>query len=178
MKKILIIVGLFISFILIYFLQINFFNWYNIAGIQPNLFIILALFIGLYMGKTYGLAIGIIMGLLLDLYIAKMIGTNFLIMGLSGFLGGIYDKNFSKETLITLMLIVAGTTILCETIVYMMQLIFLRVELTILKFIYIVLIEAIYNVILIIILNPLIQKIGNSIEENFKKEKQFSKYLL
>lgn len=178
MKKILIITGIFISFLLIYFLQINFFNWYNIAGIQPNLFIILALFIGLYMGKTYGLVIGIIMGLLLDLYVAKMIGTNFLIMGLSGFLGGIYDKNFSKETLMTLMLIVAGTTILCETIVYMMQLIFLRVELTILKFIYIVLIEAIYNVILIIILNPLIQKIGNSIEENFKKEKQFSKYLL
>ena len=177
MKKILIIIGVFISFILIYFLQINFFNWYNIAGIQPNLFIVLALFIGLYIGKNYGLVIGMILGLLLDLFMSKIIGTNFLIMGLSGLLGGIYNKNFSKERLITLMLMVAGTTILCETVVYMIQIIFLKVEVSILQYIYIVFIEAIYNVILIIILNPLIQKIGNSIEENFKKETTFSKYL-
>ena len=98
-------------------------------------------------------------------------------MGLSGLLGGIYNKNFSKERLITLMLMVAGTTILCETVVYMIQIIFLKVEVSILQYIYIVFIEAIYNVILIIILNPVIQKIGNSIEENFKKETTFSKYL-
>lgn len=177
MKKILIIIGVFISFILIYFLQINFFNWYNIAGIQPNLFIVLALFIGLYIGKNYGLVIGMILGLLLDLFMSKIIGTNFLIMGLSGLLGGIYNKNFSKERLITLMLMVAGTTILCETVVYMIQIIFLKVEVSILQYIYIVFIESIYNVILIIILNPVIQKIGNSIEENFKKETTFSKYL-
>lgn len=73
---------------------------------------------------------------------------------------------------------VAGTTILCETIVYMMQIIVLKVELTILQYIYIASIETIYNVILIIILNPIIQKIGKSIEENFEKEKTFSKYLL
>lgn len=86
MKKILIIIGIFISFLLIYFLQINFFNWYNIAGIKPNLFIILALFIGLYMGKIYGLTVGALLGFLLDLIISKMIGTNCLIMGLAGFL--------------------------------------------------------------------------------------------
>lgn len=72
---------------------------------------------------------------------------------------------------------VAGTTLLCETVVYVEQIIFLKIDLTIIKFMYIVVIEAVYNVILIIILNPLIQKIGNSIEENFKKEKIFSKYL-
>ena len=126
MKKILIIAGIFISFLLIYFLQINFFSWYNIAGIQPNLFIILALFIGLFIGKFYGLIIGIIMGFLLDMLMVNMIGTNMLILGLTGFLGGIYDKNFSKEKLITFILMVAGTTILCEVIVYIMQLFFLK----------------------------------------------------
>lgn len=177
MKKILIITGICISFLLIYFLQINFFNWYNIAGIKPNLFIVLALFIGLYMGKKYGLVIGIILGFILDLFIAKMIGTNFLIMGLAGFLGGVFDKNFSKDKLIMLMLMVVITTILCEMIVYLVQVVFLKIELAILKFIYIAVIEAIYNVILIIILNPLIQKTGISIEETFEKERVFSKYL-
>lgn len=177
MKKILIIAGIFISFLLIYFLHVNFFSWYNIAGIQPNLFIILSLFVGLYMGKIYGLTIGIIMGFLLDMFMASMIGTNTIILGIAGFLGGIYDKNFSKEKLITFMFMVAGTTILCETIVYIMQILFLKIEISILPYIYIILIETIYNVILTIILNPLIQKIGISTEANFKKEQTFSKYL-
>lgn len=178
MKKISIIVGILITFLLIYFLQINFFSWYNIAGIQPNLFIILSLFIGLYMGKNYGLICGLIMGILLDLFISKTIGSNMLVLGLAGFLGGIYDKNFSKEKLITFMLMVAGTTILCETLVYIIQIIVLRIDFEILSFIYVAGIEAIYNTILIIILNPIIQKIGNFIEENFRKEQTFSKYLL
>ncbi len=177
MKKVFTIIGICINFLIIYFLQINLFSWYNIAGIQPNLFIILSLFVGLFMGKIYGLTIGSILGFLLDLFISEMIGTNLLIMGLAGLLGGVFDKSFSKEKLITLMLITAGTTLLCEFIVYMMQIIFLKIELVFLKFIYVTLIEAIYNVILVIILNPIIQKIGNSIERYFQKEQTFSKYL-
>ena len=51
MKKTLTIIILCIVFVLIYLLQINLFNWFTIAGIKPNLFIILALFIGLYSGR-------------------------------------------------------------------------------------------------------------------------------
>jgi len=99
------------------------------------------------------------------------------ILGLSGFLGGIYHKNFSRDKLINCMLIVAGTTILCELIVYIIQWVFLKIELAILPLGYIVFIEAIYNTILIIILYPFMQKIGNRVETHFRKEKTFSKYL-
>ena len=177
MKKILIIAGLFISFIIIYFLQINFFSWYTIAGIQPNLFIILALFIGLYIEKNYGLTLVIIMGFLLDLFTSKIIGYNIIIMGLAVLIGRIYDKNFSKEKRITFITMTMVATFICEIVAYALQIFFLKAEFDILKFIYIILIETIYNIILIIILYPLIQKIGNFIEENFKKEKIFSKYL-
>lgn len=51
MKKTLTIIVLCIVFILIYFLQLNFFNWFTIAGVKPNLFVILVLFIGLYTGR-------------------------------------------------------------------------------------------------------------------------------
>ena len=98
-------------------------------------------------------------------------------MGLSGFLGGIYDKNFSKEKRITFITMTMVATFICEIVAYALQIFFLKAEFDILKFIYIILIETIYNIILIIILYPLIQKIGNFIEENFKKEKIFSKYL-
>ncbi len=51
MKKTLTITILCIIFIIIYLLQINFFSWFTIAGVKPNLFVILVLFIGLYSGR-------------------------------------------------------------------------------------------------------------------------------
>ena len=84
MKKILSIVIIFITFIFIYFLQSNFFNWFNIAGVKPNLFIIFLLFIGIFIGKTYGASIGIFFGLLLDLFIGKVVGINAIVLGMAG----------------------------------------------------------------------------------------------
>ena len=51
MKKVLTIIALCITFIIVYLLQINLFSWATIAGVKPNLFIILALYIGLYSGR-------------------------------------------------------------------------------------------------------------------------------
>ena len=50
MRKPFIILGLFIAFLITYFLQSNFFSWFTIAGIKPNLFIVLALFVSLFAG--------------------------------------------------------------------------------------------------------------------------------
>ena len=51
MKKTITILCLILIFFLIYFLQANFFTWFNIAGILPNLYVILVLFIGFERGK-------------------------------------------------------------------------------------------------------------------------------
>ena len=50
MKKAIVILILFVIFIIAYFLQLNLFSWFTIAGVKPNIFIILVLFIGLYAG--------------------------------------------------------------------------------------------------------------------------------
>jgi len=84
MKKILSIIIIFITFIFIYFLQSNFFTWFNIAGVKPNLFIILSLIVGIFIGKIYGASIGIAFGLLLDLFIGKALGINAMVLGISG----------------------------------------------------------------------------------------------
>ena len=97
MKKILSIIIIFLTFIFLYFLQVNFFTWFNIAGVKPNLFIILSLFVGIFIGKTYGMAIGIILGLLLDFFIGKAIGINTTALGIAGLLRrNIYKKFFKR----------------------------------------------------------------------------------
>lgn len=93
MKKVLSIIIIFLTFIFLYFLQVNFFVWFNIAGVKPNLFIILALFIGIFIGKVYGISIGIILGLILDMFIGKALGINAIVLGTAGLL----RRNFYKK---------------------------------------------------------------------------------
>lgn len=50
MKKALLGIVAFLAFILIYILQTNFFTWFTIAGVKPNLVVMLVLFIGLFAG--------------------------------------------------------------------------------------------------------------------------------
>lgn len=97
MKKALSIIIIFITFIFIYFLQSNFFSWFNISGIKPNLFIILSLIIGIFIGKIYGASMGIIFGLLLDLFIGKALGINAIVLGTAGILRRIIYKKFFKR---------------------------------------------------------------------------------
>ena len=51
MKKTVSILLMFVAFLIIYFLQVNFFTWFNIAGVMPNLFILLIMVIGLFAGN-------------------------------------------------------------------------------------------------------------------------------
>ena len=59
MKKFLIHIGLIFTFIIIYLLQATLFSEFTIAGIMPNIFVILMLYIGLYMGRANGIIYGI-----------------------------------------------------------------------------------------------------------------------
>lgn len=71
MKKAVSILLMFVAFLIIYFLQVNFFTWFNIAGVMPNLFILLIMVIGLFAGKYAGISTGVVAGLFLDIFISK-----------------------------------------------------------------------------------------------------------
>ncbi len=176
MKKALIILILIISFLIIYFLQVNFFSWFTIAGIKPNLFIIFILFISLFAGMKVGIPFGIISGLFLDVIIGKTIGTYAIMFGIIGIIGGYFDKNFSKESRITMMLMVIGSTCIFEIGIYILQMIELSIHVEILPFIITLIIELIYNTILTIILYPIMQKLGYKIEDTFKGQKILTRY--
>ena len=80
MKKTLAIVFLILTFFIIYFLQSNFFIWFNIAGIMPNIYVILVLFIGLFVKRKAGLICGLGFGLYLDIVLGKTVGISALVL--------------------------------------------------------------------------------------------------
>ena len=176
MKKIFINIAIIISFIFIYLLQANFFTWFKIAGVMPNLLVILMLYIGLFMGRNSAITYGIIFGLLVDIFISRRLGITSIMLAVTGILANLFDKNFSKDSRITVMAMVGISTIIYEVGSYMLSYAFLKINVEILAFAKILLIEIIYNVILTIIVYPIMQFTGYDVEEEYKGSKILTRY--
>jgi rod shape-determining protein MreD len=176
MRKIFITFILFIVFLIIYFLQANFFPGFTIAGVMPNLFILYVLFIGLYSSQTLGVGFGVVIGLFLDSIYGKSIGLTAVMLCIIGFLGAYFDKNFSKDNKFTILLMVIGSTAIYEFGLYSLQAIILDFDFEIFAFLRILLLEILYNSLLSIILYPLIQKAGYAIDRNFKENNLLTRY--
>lgn len=176
MKKVFINISIIVLFIFIYLLQANFFTWFKIAGVMPNLFVILMLYIGLFMGKNLSIAYGAIFGILIDIFISRKLGLTSIMLIVVGIIADFFDKNFSKDSRITVMAMVGITTIIYEIGKYILNYIFLNINVEIIPFIKILLIETIYNIILTIIIYPVIQLTGYDIEEEYKGSKIITRY--
>ena len=176
MKKFIINLFFVLTVFIIYFLQSNFFTWFNIAEVMPNVFIIFVLFVGLFTNKTLGTIYGVIIGLILDLLFGTKVGIQAVSLGLIGFLAAIFDKNFSKDSRMTIMVMVLGSTIIVEVINYLLKYMFIGNSVEIFNFIRILILEVIFNSILTIIIYPLIQKFGYEIENEYKGNKILTRY--
>ena len=176
MKKIIIHLSLIITFIIIYILQATFFTNFTIAGVMPNIFIILVLYIGLYMGRSIGVIYGIIYGILIDIWIGTNIGITSVCLALIGLLGGIFDKNFAKDSRITVLLMGAISTVIYEVLLYIIRYIAIGLNLEIVEFVKILAVEVVYNMLLIIILYPLMKLTGYEVEDEIKGDKILTRY--
>ena len=176
MKKVLIHIGIIVTFIIIYLLQSIFFSGFTIAGVMPNLFIILMLYIGLYMGRMTGFTYGIIFGIFIDIWVGKTIGFTSFALALIGTISGMLDRTFSKDSRIIVLLMGIICTILYEVVLYIMQIVIKDINIEIIQFIKILVIEVIYNVLLISILYPLMKFTGYEIENEVKGDKILTRY--
>ncbi len=176
MKKTIAIILLILSFFIIFFLQSNFFTWFTISGVMPNLYVIFILFIGLFAKKKVGLIFGLLGGLYLDIVLSKIVGISALGFAIIGILGEVFAKNFAKDSRITIMLMVVGSTLIYESITYFANTLIAGNQIEILAFLRIIAIEIIYNTLLTIILYPIIKKLGYKLEETFEDKKVLTRY--
>ena len=176
MKKFFINLALIVSGFVIYFLQSNFFSWFTIAGVKPNIFVIYVLFIGLFGNRSMGIVYGSVVGIFLDLIYKEKIGANLFGLVLIGIIATLFDKNFSKDSRITIMFMVLGSTVIFEVVSYFINFVMCSVNVEILNFIKILLIEVVYNILITIIIYPLIQKFGYYIENEYKGNRILTRY--
>ena len=103
-------------------------------------------------------------------------GITSICLAIIGLLGGIFDKNFSKDSRITVLVMGIISTIIYEILLYIMRYFILEINVEIMQFIKILLIEVIYNTLIIIILYPLIKFTGYEVENEIKGDKILTRY--
>ena len=91
-------------------------------------------------------------------------------------LGGYLDKNLSKDSKITVILLVMGATACFEIFIYVYKAMSISINIEMWEFIKILTIEIIYNALITIILYPLMQKLGYKMEEIFKNPQILTRY--
>ena len=107
---------------------------------------------------------------------AALYGINGIILGLAGFVGGRLNRSFSKDSRMTIMLIVIGMTFICELVSYILRIVLLGIPAAVPKFLEIAAIEVVFNTMIVIIIYPLLQKGGNLIERIFTERKTLTRY--
>lgn len=94
MKRFLIVT---LEIIILFLLQTTVFQWHFLAGVSPNLLLILTVSTGFMRGRKEGLLVGFFSGLLIDCLYGNIIGVSALIYLLIGYVNGYANKIFVKE---------------------------------------------------------------------------------
>lgn len=176
MRRARIVFGIVIVFFLICFLQANLFSWFNIRGVKPNLFVVLALFIGLNTNSKVGQIMGFILGLFTDFIFSESVGISAVLFMLVGFSGEFLQKRFPKNSKITLIIMSSITTAIYELIRVCYRFLFFSSQIGFFAFLITLAIELLFNALLIIIFYPIINKFGIMIDESFNGNDTITKY--
>lgn len=176
MKKFIIGVITYFIFIILYFIQSNFFRWFTIAGISPNIFVIYILFLGLFTNNKFSLIMALLTGVTLDLVIGKTLGATAVLFLLIAMIANYFDKNFSKDNKLTIIIMTIGMTLVFEVANYFLNVLILEIPIEMKAFLKILLIEVLYNAILTFIFYNRFIKLGTTLERQFKEKNILTRY--
>jgi len=164
-RKITVFIIIFICFIL----QTTVFQKLSIAGIAPNLMIIVVASFGLMRGQREGLIIGFICGLIIDLFFGKYLGIYSIIYMYLGYLNGKFQKNYYPDDIKLPLLLISVSDVVYNLLVY----IFLFLFRARFQFFYylktIILPELIYTLVITILLYFILLKVNQWLEEREKR---------
>lgn len=108
----------FIIIVICYLLQSTLFQSLAFASISPNLLIIVVSAFGFMRGKKEGMFIGFFCGLVLDIFGGVILGMYALLYMYIGYFNGYFRKMFYPEDIKLPMLLISGSDIVCNLLIY------------------------------------------------------------
>jgi rod shape-determining protein MreD len=159
-----------LEILICFLLQTTVFQWFRLAGVTPNLLLILTVSIGFMRGRKEGLFIGFICGLLIDVYYGNLIGICALIYLVIGYLSGYANKIFAREDLSIPLLLIGVGEFIYFFLYYVLEFL-LRGRLNIIYyFIHIGFPRIIYTVVVSTFMYKLLNKINSLLEHRTDEE--------
>lgn len=152
-----------------YLLQTTVFPALEIAGIKPNLMLIVTASVGFMRGSREGMFAGFVSGLMIDIQAGEMIGFYALIYLAAGYLNGIFEQIYFDEDIKLPLFLIAGTDLLYGVSVYFLTFL-LRSDFNFLYYLNRIIIpEAIYTIVITLVAYPLLLYINQRLEEEEKR---------
>ena len=152
-----------------YLLQCTVFSSLELAGIKPNLLIIVTASFGFMRGSREGVLVGLVSGLLADIQFGDMIGFYALIYLLVGYINGMFQRLYFDEDIKLPLFLIAISEFLYGIIVYFLTYL-LRSDFNFLLYLNkIILPELIYTIVITLGLYPLILFINHKLEAEEKR---------
>ena len=132
---------LYIILIAAFLIQLLFLNHINVAGVKPDLMVLLVVFFAIFFGPGTGAETGFLSGLLKDIYSLDTFGVDSVLLSLVGLITGILSPKLFRESKLTQGLLVFVSSVLCMTIHYFASSLMLKTA-------YVTLPEYLYGLIL------------------------------
>ena len=152
-----------------YVLQCTVFPVLDIAGIKPNLLLIVTASFGFMRGSKSGMLVGFLSGLLIDIQFGKMIGFYALIYLVVGFLNGLFEQMFYDEDIKLPLFLIAVSDFLYGITIYFLTFL-LNSDF---RFTYylnrIIVPEMIYTIVITLGVYPLLLFINHKLEAEEKR---------
>lgn len=161
MKRVIVMaVLIFITFLL----QCTVFRALSFGGIVPNLLIVLTASCGFMRGERSGLLIGFFCGLLIDIFFGDVIGFYSMVYMYIGYTNGKFSKIFYPEDIKLPIALILGSDFAFGFICYILMFL-MRARFNIgYYFVYVILPEIIYTIVITLFMYPVILWINKKLE--------------
>lgn len=108
-----------IIIIVCFLLQSTLFHYLELAGVVPNLLLIVTMSFGLMRGRREGMLVGFFSGLLIDIFFGSVLGPYALIYMTMGYANGFFHRIYYVEDLLLPMLMITLNDFIYNVIIYL-----------------------------------------------------------
>lgn len=108
-----------IIIIVCFLLQSTIFHYIELAGVVPNLLLIVTMSFGLMRGRREGMLVGFFSGLLIDIFFGSVLGPYALIYMTMGYINGFFHRIYYVEDVLLPMLMITLNDFIFNVIIYL-----------------------------------------------------------
>ena len=155
--------------VLCFILQTGDFSRLQLAGVTPNLMLILTASFGFMRGRKEGMAVGFFCGLLVDMATGNYLGLYTLLYMYLGFFNGLFKKIFYGDDLKLPMFLIAVTDLMYGLAIYLFMFIMYQNREFVFYVFNVILPEMVYTILVSIFLYYLILKVNQWLEKENRR---------